>query len=238
VRARLWLAFAPFAAVALVQLATKLTGPGPLDLVTKSLCVPLLAAGAVVVLVLRRRRPDPVPTALLGVGLLCSFLGDVLIEVGTVPGLGAFLVAHLAYIGMLVTGFRRPIRWWGLAYVAWFAVLFPVLAPHLGALFAPVLVYGAALGGMAAVATRGGILTTLGGLLFVASDTMLALRLFTPALQGDIPKLLVMLTYLAAQSLLVLGMLGRLASWPTPSSNESAPDTSRTRRTRASRSRG
>jgi uncharacterized membrane protein YhhN len=235
---RLALALAPFAAVALVQLATKLTGAGPLDLATKALCIPLLAGGAVVVLVLQRRRPAPAPTALLALGLLFSFLGDVLIEVGTVFGLGAFLVAHLAYIGMLISGFRGRIRWWALACIAWYAALIVVLATHLGSLLVPVLVYGAALGTMAAVATRGGILTTLGGLLFVASDTMLALRLFTPMLQGGIPKLLVMATYLAAQSLLVLGMLSRLAAWPMASSSGSAPGTSRTRRSRASRSPG
>jgi uncharacterized membrane protein YhhN len=233
-----WALFAPFLVVSTVQLATKVTNDAALDHVTKALCVPLLALAVIGVLVAARRRPDAAPTALLLLGLAFSTLGDVLIEAALVLGLACFLLAHLAYIGMLLVGFPRRIAWGALLVLPWYGVLIAVIAPNLGGLLVPVLVYGAALGGMAAAATRGGALTTLGGALFVVSDTMLALRLFTPILRDDLAELLIMLAYLAAQSLLALGMLGRLASWPTPSSRESAPGTSRTRRTRASRSPG
>jgi uncharacterized membrane protein YhhN len=90
---------------------------------------------------------------------------------------------------------------------------------------------------MAATATRGGALTTIGGILFVVSDSLLSFRLFTPWLHDDVTELLVMLTYLVALVLIVLGVMARLVAWPTPSSSGSEPDTSRTPKSRASRSR-
>jgi len=233
-----WLLFAPFAVVGAIQVASKLGPDGPLDHVSKALCLPLLAAAALGVLLVERRRPAPATVALLGLGLLASWLGDVLIEGSFVLGLAAFLAAHLLFIAMFSAAFRRRASWWALLAIPWYLALIGILAPGLGGLLVPVLVYGAALGTMVAFSTRGGMLTTVGGILFAASDTMIALQEFTPYLAGRVTDVPVMLTYLAAQSLLVLGVLSRLVAWPMASSSGSAPGTSRTRRSRASRSPG
>ena len=74
----------------------------------------------------------------------------------------------------------------------------------------PVLAYGAVLCGMAALATRGGAMLALGGASFVASDAILAVGRFIP--EVAIPRLsfTVMLTYLAAQALITLGVTKQL----------------------------
>jgi uncharacterized membrane protein YhhN len=229
----------PFSVVALVQLGAKLVGDETADHVSKALCVPLLTLAAVVVLVASGRRPASITVvALLGLALLSSWLGDVLIDGSIAAGLGSFLAAHLAYLALFLVAFRRRISWWALLLVPWYAALVILLAPTTGSLLVPVLVYGIALGGMAATATRGNRSTVVGGILFVVSDTVLALQLFTGIVSGRTADFVVMLTYLAAQSLLVLGVLSRLVAWPMASSSGSAPGTSRTRRSRASRSPG
>jgi uncharacterized membrane protein YhhN len=233
------LGWVPFAVVALIQIASKLTGPEDLERVTKALCMPLLAVAAVVVLVAAGRRPASiVVVALLGLALLSSWLGDVLIDGSIAAGLGSFLAAHVAWLALFLLAFRRRISWWALLLVPWYAALVILLAPTAGALLVPVLVYGIALGGMAATATRGNRFTIAGGILFVVSDTVLALQLFTGIVGGRTADFVVMLTYLAAQTLLVLGVLARLVAWPMASSSGSAPGTSRTRSSRASRSPG
>jgi uncharacterized membrane protein YhhN len=68
-------------------------------------------------------------------------------------------------------------------------------------------VYGAALGAMAATATGGNRRTTVGGILFVISDTLFALRRLTPWLPSPRWGAAVMASYTAAQALLVDGAL-------------------------------
>jgi uncharacterized membrane protein YhhN len=70
-----------------------------------------------------------------------------------------------------------------------------------------VVLYSAILGIMAAYSTRGTPLTVSGAVLFVASDTLLAFRTFTPRLQARMWRLPVMASYLAAQLLIGLGIL-------------------------------
>jgi uncharacterized membrane protein YhhN len=233
------LGWVPFGVVALVQIGSKVTGATELDHLSKALCMPLLAVAAIVVLVAIGRRPaSTTVVALLGLALLASGVGDVLVDVSVPAGLGAFLVAHVAYLTLFLVAFRRRISRWTFLLVGWYTVLVLLLAPVTGSLLVPVLIYGAALGAMAMNATRGGVLTSVGGILFVVSDTVLALQLFTGLVGGRAADVVVMVTYLAAQSLLVLGVLARLVAWPMASSSGSAPGTSRTRRSRGSRSPG
>lgn len=197
-------AFAPVAIVATVHLAAKASGLVALDEATKPLLMPVLAIP--VVRAARRGPLLPLVTALLG--LLFSWLGDITIS-DLIVGLGFFLLAHLAYSGLFLTAFRRRVSWWALAYLGWWIALVAFLWPSLGALRIPVVVYGLALGATAALATRGSVWTILGGASFVVSDTFLALRLFTPWMQGRFADVVIMTLYLAAQTLIVVGLVRR-----------------------------
>ena len=200
--------FAPFAAVSAVHLGTKFVDGSPLDAATKVLEIPTLALGLGSTLLTTRRKPRAVVAALLFIGLALSWLGDVTLNTSLAMGLGFFLAAHLAYIAMFQVAFRdrRP-SWWGLLAIPWFLALVVLIGPVLGRMLVPVVLYSAILGLMGVWSTRGTSLTTVGALLFVASDTVLAFRTFTPRLQTNGWRPVVMATYLAAQLLISLGIL-------------------------------
>ncbi len=205
------LTFLPFAVVSAIHLTAKLVPAETVDTATKPLLMPAL----VVPVVLLGRDGPLAPRVLLLVGVLFSWIGDVTLHFFVV-GLSAFLVAHVAYTIALILRFRHRFSRWSLLYLAWWAGFVAVLIPALREYVIPVAVYGLALIVMAAVATRGGLVTTLGGLAFAASDTLLALRLFTEWAQGRLPDLTIMALYLTAQLLLVLGMLRGRAPRLTP----------------------
>lgn len=199
-------AFAPFLAVSAVHLGAKLAGLVELDRATKGLTVPALLLGiAIVLLVGRMRLPLPVLGALVA-GLTLSWIGDITLSNFTV-GLSFFLAAHVAYIVLFHVTFRRHASWWSLGLIPWYAALLLALWPFLGDMVALVAVYGAVLGLMAASSTRGNTFTMLGGTLFVASDSLLAFRIFTPLFQTPPEDTLIMALYLAAQLCITLGIL-------------------------------
>lgn len=150
------------------------------------------------------------------VGLVFSLAGDValLFAGGFVPGLVAFLFAHLAYLRAF-TQARRFAAWWpafgvyGLVAVGLLTYLWPGVP---AALHVPVLAYVVCLASMAAQAAvvgwrgRGTALArddawlALGGLLFLFSDSCIAFNKFA----GPLPAAaaLVLPTYWAAQWLI------------------------------------
>jgi uncharacterized membrane protein YhhN len=200
------LPFAPFVVVSLIHLAVKLFGLVPFDQATKPLLMPMLILGIVLVLLRepRVRRPSTLAALLAGVGL--SWLGDVTLVQFEV-GLGFFVAAHIAYVAAFATLPARGVSAWGLLVVPWFAALVVLIAPVIGPLLPLVAVYGAVLAAMAVAATRGNWLSVVGGVLFIASDTLLAFRLFTPLFQTPPEDVLIMGLYLAAQALLTGGLL-------------------------------
>lgn len=196
------LALLPFATVSVIHLVSKLTEAAGWDRGTKPLLMPTLALA----FVLLGRRLGRLGQILLLAGLLASWIGDL--TIANLPvGLGFFLVAHACYIALFLIAFDRRASWWGLAAVPWFGMLLLGLGGKLGSYFAPLALYGIVLGVMAVCATRGTPLTALGGVLFVASDSMLAFRLFTEHLQGPVADFAIMLLYVAAQAALVIGVL-------------------------------
>ncbi|WP_395243514.1 lysoplasmalogenase [Agromyces sp. MMS24-K17] len=224
-----------YAALSLIHLVLLYAGPDWAITLTKALLVPLLAAAAIVAL--RPRRDAPV--VLLVAALAASWLGDVLLTFDGwfVPGLLAFLAAHVAYVvlflrlGAAASGdggqpSRRRPPLWTLVYVAWYASFLALLAPHLGALLVPVAAYGAVLGAMAALAAARGRLVAVGGALFVVSDSVLALGRFLPGYEFALHDLVVMSTYLGAQALITIGVVTVLAvavpSSPGPDRRASA----------------
>jgi uncharacterized membrane protein YhhN len=198
--------FAPFLAVSIFHLSVKLAGLVELDRATKGLTMPALLLGVVIVLAVGRLRMQTPALAVLVAALTLSWLGDVMLPFFLV-GLIFFLAAHLAYIAVFHLTFRRRPSWWSIGLIPWFAGLLLALWPYLGEDWPAVALYGAALALMAASATRGNAFTTIGGALFVASDSLLAFRIFTPLFQTPPEDTLIMALYLAAQLFLVLGVL-------------------------------
>ncbi|MBN8231006.1 lysoplasmalogenase [Corallococcus macrosporus] len=143
-------------------------------------------------------------------GLALSLLGDVLLEVSAdmfLPGLGAFLLAHVGYTAAFLSVTRRPALLWALPFTLLAVGTLVGLWPGLGGMAVPVTAYvavictmgwrAAALVGSPALSRRAKWLAFGGALLFTASDGLLSLRLFVMPLPGL--GYAVMLLYWAAQ---------------------------------------
>jgi uncharacterized membrane protein YhhN len=178
---------------------------------------PALALAAWVAL----RCPRPLGR-LTAAGLLVSALGDLLLERGVfLPGLLAFLAAHLAYVAAFLTADRRPALGRALPFLAWGLIAFAFLRPGLGPLTVPVAVYVAVICAMmwrAAARVGGpgtpalaGLLGLGGALAFGASDTLIAFDRFAAPVPGA--RWPIMLLYwlgqsgIAASAVLGCGML-------------------------------
>lgn len=150
--------------------------------------------------------------------LIFSWLGDVLLlsDGLFMAGLAAFLVAHVFYIVAYhktgaASGELKPMDSIKLAVLG--AILIAVLYPHLGGMLIPVLVYAMVLLGMAlwahkrrgATSTRSFMLVSSGAILFVISDGLIAVNKFAVEIPAE--RILVMSTYIAAQYLIVRGLL-------------------------------
>lgn len=153
-------------------------------------------------------------------GLLLSSVGDVLLELDNshpdgsyfIPGLVAFLAAHLCYIRAFYTS---NLSFNYVAYVlpivvAYYCGIMYVLVPNMEPeLIAPVMVYGVAISSMIYLAilrffspeTCSGtskLCSLIGSLVFVASDTILALNKFAFVIPHG--HYYVMLTYYFGQT--------------------------------------
>jgi uncharacterized membrane protein YhhN len=201
--------FAPYIIVSVahvILLATESSLAGP----TKLLLMPLLAVP--VIIAASRLRPRSAMFLLLA-ALLFSWLGD---GVGalfpTAPELplmlGFFGIAHLAYIALFARHLAyRPFPSWALFYAVWWIGMLVVLGPHTGGLLIAVAVYGLVLAGTAAFSARCHPLIATGGAFFLASDTILAFRLFIPDSLPAWSNPAIMLTYTLGQGLIVAGAL-------------------------------
>lgn len=207
---RQWLAFAPYIVVSAVHIGALAIGSDAIAAPTKLVLMPLLVVGVVWT---AWGRPWTRAHTLLITALALSWLGDG--AATFFPGLPTvpmmllwFGLAHLCYIGLFwrVLAVRRlPV--WSAVYAVWWIVLLAVLWPHLGNLLIPVAAYGLVLGATAAGAARCHPLIAWGGAFFLASDTVLAFRLFTPDAMPDWTSPLVMLTYCLGQGLIAAGVL-------------------------------
>jgi uncharacterized membrane protein YhhN len=143
------------------------------------------------------------------VGLGLSLAGDVALlwpVQGFLPGLVAFLLAHLAYIVAFTRGVRfaaRPVAFAAYAVVAG-AILWGLWPGVPAELRVPVLAYVACLATMAAQATAVGRVAALGGALFVVSDALLATHKFAAPL--PLSALWILATYWAAQGLIAASL--------------------------------
>jgi len=187
---------------AAVYLFARLTGAELICLITKPMPVLLLAAWLL---------PAETRSArLIVIGLLLSALGDLLLEWSPalfIAGLGAFLTAHLAYIGAFVARSRRAALPLALPFAAFGAVTFLWLLPRLGGMTLPVLAYvivicvmmwrASALLADLQLPRRIAWSAALGAVSFGISDTLVAWNRFVePVLALQI---LLMLLYWAGQ---------------------------------------
>ena len=195
--------WAPFAAASAVHLGAKLAGADRLDEVSKALLVPALGVRLIGVRQHRRRR-----MALLVTEMALSWIGDLTIDRSFRTGLASFLAAHLCMIALFWSGFRARMSPWSVLLLPWLVIMMVILRPpRVTALYPAVVAYATVLAAMAASAGRGGRRTAVGGILFVVSDSLLAVRQFTPWLRSRPWGAVVMASYLAAQLLLVDGVV-------------------------------
>jgi uncharacterized membrane protein YhhN len=147
--------------------------------------------------------------------LALSLLGDVLLMLPReqfVGGLGAFLLAHVCYIGGFVAG---GLRAWavGIALLGTALVLAPVALRILRGVGAnepelrpPVVAYLVVIGAMLACAiASGNPLAIVGAALFVTSDSMIAWSRFVAPFTAA--PVAIMVTYHLAQAGFVLSLL-------------------------------
>lgn len=192
-----------FALAAVGDLGALLAGAGNLHALCKVLLMPLLAGYA-------RERGAPAP--LLG-ALALGWAGDVLLLSGAQPfflaGMAAFAGGHVCYLLVFARLGERPTGWWARTalYALVLAAVLGVLWPALpAALRAPVAGYSALLTATALAAHRCGARAATGGALFLVSDFLIALG--AAGLPQPPPAApWIMLTYIAAQYLLVSGVL-------------------------------
>ena len=217
-----WWGFGLYALVSAIHIVSGVVGPDVIVFPTKLMLMPALAIAALWAL----RGSFDASTAtraasVLFVALAFSWLGDgagfffPFLDDELPAMLLCFGLAHLAYILLFLRFLpRRPVPRWTLVYAAWWVLMVAVLWPSLGALAIAVALYGLVLGGTAVAATRGGAITTAGGAFFLASDTILALRLFLPDQTGLLAGPWVMLTYTIGQGLLAYGIVRLLREEP------------------------
>jgi uncharacterized membrane protein YhhN len=219
------------ALVTVVHLVAQLTGPDALTDLTQVLLMPLLAG----VLWAETSAPRGRLVGLTLVALGFSWLGDTAPKLASGDAaflvmVGFFLLAQATYIAAFLPFRRQSVlhrrRGLLLGYVAVVVALVAVCAGGAGGLLVPVLVYGACLGTMAVLATGLNRLTAVGGALFLVSDGLIALDAFAEGFSLPAQGFWVMATYVAAQVLLVAGVLlvSRTATAPT-----TQPDAARSR---------
>lgn len=210
-----------FLVACILNLVGCILGTNLADAVKPAL-LPLLSATTLAYLV-GRDVPDFRPVGLLVVAQLLGCAGDILLmpssDVLFLIGMVAFLVGHIFYMCLFggqswkgLTGWQ-----WAIAVFA-MAVIVVALVKAIGIqgeLFVPMLVYGFALMLLIFSALAGvlrmprGSRTTwwillAGALLFTFSDACIAMGMFG-VMKFALRHFVVMVTYLAAQSLLAVG---------------------------------
>lgn len=164
---------------------------------------------------------DPVYRAWICAALLLSMCGDVALmwpgDAAFVTGLGSFLVAHGLFVwAFWINGGQAMPPIWSAVPIVAAAAFFVWLLPRTGPLRLPVIVYAAALVAMTlAAAARSdvrhdlsGMLAAAGALLFLFSDSALAVRQFNGPYQRA--QALILSTYWLAIGAVAASVWGSL----------------------------
>lgn len=211
-----------FAVAVILNLVGKLYGLDTLAATVKPALLPLLSATTLAYL-LAHGATDFRGVGLLVAAQLFGFAGDTLLIPSGFAffagGMASFLIGHICYMCLFGgQSWRGLSLWrWILAIAAMAAIVFVLvkLIGIEGVLFWPMLIYGfglmmlifSALAGVMRMprGSRGAWWVLLAGaLLFTFSDSLIAMESFN-VLPFAARPFVVMLTYLAAQSLLAVG---------------------------------
>lgn len=166
---------------------------------------------------------------LIGIGLLFGLFGDVFLMLPDqfIPGLASFLIGHVFYVWafMLQTSPQDLSRHKGYILIAGLLLsysyyFYSILKPSLGAMEIPVIAYILVIAAMAFFAfTRkhqtnfwSFILVFLGALLFIFSDSMLAINKFVAYVPDS--GLIIMSSYMLAQYFITVGAIRHRAKSP------------------------
>lgn len=210
-----------FIAITLANAAGIAAGSGIIHFVTKPLLMPVL-----LLLLIFTHTPTNGKQLILA-GLFFSWLGDVLLLFENkgafffIAGLASFLITHLCYIGYFIKikaahpSLLRKNPWIAALVAGYGVSLVMFLLPYLGDMKIPVAIYAVVICNMVIFSLHvfnrlnrpsNGLFIT-GALLFTASDSMLAINKFYSPFAGA--GILIMLTYCAAQLLIVWGLIKR-----------------------------
>ncbi len=204
-----------FIGIVLLDLFIGELGFGPYRFLTK----PLILVSLIVFFAFRGNRLPRSVYSLMLLALFFSLLGDVFLLYDSlfIMGLVSFLTAHILYCSIFLKKCRKKQNgtFWSITVLllSYGVTLFFILKDALGELQFPVIVYIIGIMGMAisAYGRKGGTnaisfnLVFLGALLFVASDSILALNKFM--FPVPLSHFWVMGTYSAAQYFIVAGIL-------------------------------
>lgn len=208
-----------YVAFSLLYLLILLLGYETLDLFLKPVLIPILGFGVY----LYRKFPSK-NTLLLA--LLFSWIGDVILlfadiaEIYFILGLISFLISHVVFCVVFNNQIKTKARKNSIAFgigsfiIALYLIgMLSVLLPFLGDLKIPVTVYASVISIMVLFAFNGFFVWKnpgnkyifIGAIAFVLSDSILAMNKFYAPIERN--SFLIMLTYLVAQYLIVVGIL-------------------------------
>ncbi len=174
-----------------------------------------LTTGLIFAMALTAGASESLYGRLVAVAIIFSLVGDVFLMLPKdhfIQGLASFLVAHLVLIGAFTLEWPS-VTWWLLVLVAVPALgMRTVLAPHLGRMKVPVTVYVAVIGTMVwfgcerwlALGSISGLLAAIGAMLFMFSDSVLALNRFRAEFRAA--DLMVLSTYYLSLWLIALSV--------------------------------
>ncbi len=153
---------------------------------------------------------------LAGLALLLCAIGDVLLEIVFVAGMAAFALGHIVYIfcflewGRVLGANKRDYPVAGIVLLA-SLILMGWFFPGLGELMIPALIYQLIITTMVATAlvVKAPMMARLGAVLFMVSDTLIAVGKFTDV---GVPPGSVWITYAGAQIMIAWG-LSRIAPY-------------------------
>lgn len=158
--------------------------------------------------------------------LTFSWIGDIILlfvdrdELFFIVGLIAFLISHIVYILLFNKQLKyknrknKAVFWIGVtSIIMYLLVMISILLPSLGDLTIPVFVYALVISTMLLFAFKGFLnweepgnwYILIGAIAFVTSDSILAFNKFYKPVV--LSSFLIMITYLIAQYLIVVGIL-------------------------------
>ncbi|MTH14532.1 lysoplasmalogenase [Flavobacterium sp. LC2016-01] len=208
-----------YSAFSFIYLLILFLGYENLDLFLKPILIPLLSFGIYF-------HPNFPTKNILLLALLFSWIGDVILlftdlgEIYFILGLVSFLISHITYCVLFNRQNKGEIK----RNLVFFAIgsvviglyligMLSVLLPSLGDLKIPVIVYATVISIMLLFAFNGYLIwkkpgnlyVFLGAIVFVISDSILAVNKFYSPIEKS--SFFIMLTYLVAQYLIVIGIL-------------------------------